>query len=65
MQSTIARMKNASHPPDLEIEIARNTYETPEFDRSAEIIKLGYEKAQLAYELYNQGEKWNGNPKFL
>jgi len=57
MQSTIARMKIASYPPDLEIEIARNTYETLEFDKSAEIIKLGYEKAQLAYDLYNQGEK--------
>lgn len=56
MQSTIARMKIASYPPDLEIEIARNTYDTLEFDRSAEIIKLGYEKAQLTYDLYNQGE---------
>jgi len=50
MQSTIARIKIASYPPDLEIEIARNACGTLEFDRSAEMIKLGYEKAQLAYE---------------
>jgi len=51
MQSTIARIKIASYPPDLEIEIARNACGTLEFDRSAEMIKLGYEKAQLAYEI--------------
>lgn len=50
MQSTIARLKIASYPPDLEIEIARNACGTLEFDRSSEMIKLGYEKAQLAYE---------------
>lgn len=50
MQSTIARFKIASYPPDLEIEIARNACGTLEFDRSAEMIKLGYEKAQLAYD---------------
>lgn len=49
MQSTIARMKIASYPPDIEIEIARNACGTLEFDRSAEMIKLGYEKAQLVY----------------
>lgn len=51
MQSTIARIKIALYPPDLEIEIARNACGTLEFDRSAEMIKLGYEKAQLAYEM--------------
>ena len=50
MQSTIARLKIASYPPDLEIEIARNACGTLEFERSAEMIKLGYEKAQLAYD---------------
>jgi len=49
MQSTIARLKIASYPPDLEIEIARNACGTLEFERSAEMIKLGYEKTQLAY----------------
>jgi len=50
MQSTIARMKIASYPPDLEIEIARNACGTLEFDRSAEMIKLGYEKTQAAFD---------------
>lgn len=50
MQSTIARIKIASYPPDLEIEIARNACGTLEFDRAAEMIELGYKKAQLAYD---------------
>lgn len=57
MQSTIARLKIASYPPDIEIEIARNACGTLEFDRAAEMIKLGYEKAQLAFELNNQIER--------
>jgi len=57
MQSTIARLKIASYPPDLEIEIARNACGTLEFERSAEMIKLGYEKAQLAYDLNSQIER--------
>jgi len=56
MQSTIARLKIASYPPDLEIEIARNACGTLEFDRSAEMIKLGYEKAQFAYDLNSKIE---------
>lgn len=50
MQSTIARLKIASYPPDLEIEIARDACGTLEFERSAEMIKMGYQKAQLAYD---------------
>lgn len=50
MQSTIARLKIASYPPDIDIEIARNACGTLEFDRAAEMIKLGYQKAQLAFE---------------
>ena len=42
MQSTIARLKIASYPPDVEIEIARNACGTHEFDRAAEMINLGY-----------------------
>jgi NTE family protein len=57
MQSTIARLKIASYPPDLEIEIARNACGTLEFERSAEMIKLGYEKAQLAYDFNSQIER--------
>lgn len=51
MQSTIARLKIASYPPDITIEIARNACGTLEFDRASEIIKLGYKKAQLAFDL--------------
>ena len=54
MQNTIARLKIASYPPDIEIEIARNACGTIEFDRSAEMIKLGYEKTQLAFESNNK-----------
>ena len=46
MQSTIARQKLAAYPADYFIEIARNACATLEFDRSAEMIELGYEKAQ-------------------
>ncbi|MFV0365303.1 MAG: patatin-like phospholipase family protein [Mangrovibacterium sp.] len=49
MQSTIARTKIASYPPDVEIEIARNACGTLEFDRASEMIELGYSKAQLAF----------------
>jgi NTE family protein len=57
MQSTIARLKIASYPPDVNIEIARNACGTLEFDRAAEIIKLGYKKAQLAFKLHSQIER--------
>lgn len=46
MQSTIARQKIAAYPPDHVIEIARNACGTLEFDRAAEMIELGYRKAQ-------------------
>lgn len=46
MQSTIARQKLAAYPPDIEIEIPRNACGTLEFDRSAEMIALGYQKAK-------------------
>ncbi len=46
MQSTIARQKLASYPPDHIIEIARNACGTLEFDRASEMITLGYKKAQ-------------------
>lgn len=57
MQSTIARLKIASYPPDVDIEIARNACETLEFDRADEMIKLGYKKAQLAFEWNNPVER--------
>ncbi len=46
MQSTIARQKLAAYPPDVVIEIARNTCHTLEFDRASELIELGYKKAK-------------------
>jgi NTE family protein len=47
MQSTIARQKLAAYPPDIVIEIPRSACKTLEFDRAAEIIALGYRKAQM------------------
>lgn len=46
MQSTIARQKLAAYPPDMLIEIPRSACGTLEFDRAAEMIDLGYRKAQ-------------------
>lgn len=46
MQSTIARQKLAAYPADYSIEIARNACGTLEFDRSSEMIELGYRRAQ-------------------
>ncbi|MCU4175448.1 patatin-like phospholipase family protein [Carboxylicivirga sp. N1Y90] len=50
MQSTIARQKIAAYPPDVEIVIARNACGTLEFDKAAEVIQLGYKKAELAFK---------------
>jgi NTE family protein len=46
MQSTIARQKLAAYPPDVLIEIPRNVCGTLEFDRAAEMIALGYNRAE-------------------
>lgn len=43
MQGTIARMKLAAYPPDIEIEVPRNLCGTLEFNRADEIIKYGYD----------------------
>lgn len=42
MQVTIARMKLAAYPPDVEIEVPRNLCGTLEFSRADEIIAFGY-----------------------
>ncbi len=47
MQSTIARQKLAAYPPDVVIDIPRSACKTLEFDRAAEMIALGYKKAQM------------------
>lgn len=46
MQSTIARHRLADYRPDHLIEIARNACGTLEFDRAAEMIEFGYDKAR-------------------
>jgi NTE family protein len=46
MQGTIARQKLAAYPADHFIEIARNACGTLEFDLAAEMIDLGYRKAE-------------------
>ncbi len=45
MQSTIARQKLSSYPPDYTIEIPRNACGTLDFDRASEMIELGYKMA--------------------
>lgn len=45
MQSTIARLKMAAHPPDILVEIPRNLCGIHEFHRAAELIELGYRAA--------------------
>jgi NTE family protein len=47
MQSTIARQKLAVYPPDTVIEIPRSACRTMEFNRAAEMIALGYNKAKM------------------
>lgn len=46
MQSSITRHKLAAYPPDLLIEVARNACQLLEFNRAAEMIDLGYRKAE-------------------
>lgn len=52
MQGTIARMKLAAYPPDVEIEIPRNLCGTLEFNRADEIIAYGY---KLCEKLHKEG----------
>ncbi len=53
MQSTIGRQKIAAYPPDVVIEIARNACGTLEFDRSSEMIDLGYRTAKTYFTRNN------------
>ncbi len=52
MQGTIARVKLAAYPPDIEIEVPRNLCGTLEFNRADEMIVYGYE---LCVKLHNEG----------
>ena len=54
MQSSIARMKIATYPPDVEIKIARNSCGTLEFDRAEHMIQEGYKKAKTAFKASNK-----------
>lgn len=46
MQSTIARAKLAAYPPDITIELARNTCGTFEFHLASQLIELGRTKTR-------------------
>jgi len=52
MQGTIARMKLATYPPDIEIVVPRNLCGTLEFNRADEIIEYGY---KLCVQLHKEG----------
>ena len=52
MQGTIARMKLATYPPDIEIVVPRNLCGTLEFNRADEIIAYGY---KLCEKLHKEG----------
>lgn len=56
MQSSIARTKIASYPPDLEIVIPRNASGTFEFHRAAELIQLGYTSTEVAFTTRYRGK---------
>lgn len=47
MQGAIARQKLAAYPPDIVVNIPRNTCRTLEFHRAKELIDLGYQKAEM------------------
>ncbi len=48
MQNTIARMKLAAYTPDYTVIIPRNAAGGFEYYRAAELIELGYQKAEVA-----------------
>ena len=50
MQGAIARHKLASYPPDLVIEIPRDSASTFDIDRAAEMIDLGRKAAEAALD---------------
>ena len=50
MQGAIARQKLAAYPPDCTIEISKKICGTFDFYKAAELIELGYTKAEAALE---------------
>lgn len=56
MQNTIAELKLANYPPDVEIIIARNACGTFDYDRADEMIQLGYEKTRIAFQQFEKAK---------
>lgn len=52
MQNGIARLKLAAYKPDMVISIPRDLCQFWEFDRAAEMIEFGYERASIAIDEY-------------
>ncbi|MEL7311244.1 MAG: patatin-like phospholipase family protein [Pseudomonadota bacterium] len=52
MQNGIARLKMAAYKPDLVVQIPRDVCQFWEFDKAADIIEFGYERATRALEQY-------------
>lgn len=50
MQSTIARVKLAAYPPDVEIRVPRELCSTLEFDKVEELIEYGYRLCGETFE---------------
>lgn len=56
MQSALARMQLAAHPPDILIEVPRATSRSLDFHRAAEVIETGREYAVRALDAYAGAE---------
>lgn len=50
MQGSIARMKLATYPPDIEISVPRNLCSSFEFDKSEKIIAYGYKLCEESFK---------------
>jgi NTE family protein len=48
MQNAIAAMKLAAYAPDVLIEVSRDACEAHEFHRAAELVEIGYRRAEQA-----------------
>lgn len=57
MQNGIARLKLAAYKPDMVISIPRDLCAFWEFDRAAEMIEFGYERASVAIEEFEKIEQ--------
>lgn len=57
MQSSIARMKLAAYPPDLEVTIPKNICNTFEFNRYKDLIDYGYSACEKSFKVYKDRMK--------